>query len=146
MSDLVKELRESTPIIQEAMDADEMEWCICDHAADLIEQLQQRNFDLEKSAEVIMQQRDNYRHERTALAIESEQLQKQADTYRCEYDAVLHENMGLQRERDELAATVERLRADNSKELLNQFAQYLNERCDLNVSNMVRPFMEDREC
>lgn len=27
-------------------------------------------------------------------------------------------------------------------ELLNRFAQFLNERCDLHVANMVRPFME----
>lgn len=34
---------------------------------------------------------------------------------------------------------------DTKEDVLYDFAIYLNERCDLNVSNMVRPFMEGEE-
>lgn len=32
--------------------------------------------------------------------------------------------------------------SDHDKELLTRFTNYLNERCDLHVQNMVRPFLE----
>lgn len=43
-----------------------------------------------------------------------------------------------------LCELVKRFKRVNQEqtELLNQFAAYLNKRCDINVANMVRPFME----
>lgn len=42
----------------------------------------------------------------------------------------------------ELNEINEELQKERDKQLLTRFAQFLNKRCDLNVANMVRPFME----
>ena len=34
---------------------------------------------------------------------------------------------------------------DHDRELLTRFAQFLNERCDLHVASMVRPFLEQEK-
>ena len=34
---------------------------------------------------------------------------------------------------------------EHDKQLLNRFAKFLSERCDINVANMVRPFMEGEQ-
>ena len=38
-----------------------------------------------------------------------------------------------------------RAQTDHARELINRFTQFLNERCDLHVANMVRPFLEQEK-
>ena len=40
---------------------------------------------------------------------------------------------------------VSQAQTNHDRELLTRFAQFLNERCDLHVASMVRPFLEQEK-
>lgn len=119
MSDLAEQLR---------IEADEAlpNPDIIIEAADLIEQLQQRNAELEQREQeltaTVERLRDAAKHVLNIHGIEN------IDGIRVLSHAV--------------RKTPQQNLAEHDKELLTRFAQFLNERCDLHVANMVRPFLE----